>query len=85
KDEIMQLDQSAKLSRAFDGTTYLPGIVGLNNIKANDHLNVVLQALAFIPPFRDFFLREENYQKIKRPPGDIMFHLVNRFGELIRK
>ena len=106
------------------------GIVGLNNIKANDYLNVVLQvrdivlviilkyffvfniihrtdvramhfrhignfiflslelklsskrvscfflqALAFIPPVRDFFLREENYQNIKRPPGDIMFPL----------
>ena len=33
------------------------------------------QALAFIPPVRDFFLREENYQNIKRPPGDIMFPL----------
>ncbi|KAK2566273.1 U4/U6.U5 tri-snRNP-associated protein 2 [Acropora cervicornis] len=76
KDEILQLDKSAKVSRAFDGTMYLPGMVGLNNIKANDYLNVILQALAFIPPIRDFFLREENYQKIKRPPGDIMFHLA---------
>ena len=25
KEDILQLDQSAKLSRAFDGTTYLPG------------------------------------------------------------
>ena len=33
------------------------------------------QALAFVPPIRDFFLREENYQSIKRPPGDIMFPL----------
>ena len=30
-------------SRAYDGTTYLPGIVGLNNIKANDYANAVLQ------------------------------------------
>ena len=37
-----------------------------------------LQALAFIPPIRDFFLREENYQNIKRPPGDIMFPLGRR-------
>ena len=35
----------------------------------------ILQALAFVPPIRDFFLREENYQNIKRPPGDIMFPL----------
>lgn len=25
KDDISHLDKSAKLSRAFDGTTYLPG------------------------------------------------------------
>ena len=39
----------------------------------------ILQALAFIPPVRDFFLREENYQNIKRPPGDIMFPLGKQF------
>src|SRR4051794_32895590 len=30
------------MSRAFDGTTYYPGIIGLNNIKANDYANVIL-------------------------------------------
>ena len=25
KDDILQLNKSAKVSRAFDGTTYLPG------------------------------------------------------------
>lgn len=43
---IAHLDKQAKLSRAYDGTTYLPGIVGLNNIKANDYANAVLQ----VPP-----------------------------------
>lgn len=42
-EHINNLDQSNKLSRAIDGTLYLPGIVGLNNIKANDYCNVVLQ------------------------------------------
>jgi len=37
------MDSSDKLSRAIDGTMYLPGIVGLNNIKANDYCNVILQ------------------------------------------
>ncbi|OPJ86858.1 U4/U6.U5 tri-snRNP-associated protein 2 [Patagioenas fasciata monilis] len=41
--QIANLDRQAKLSRAYDGTTYLPGIVGLNNIKANDYANAVLQ------------------------------------------
>ena len=46
------------------------GIVGLNNIKANDYMNVILHTLAHIGPFRDFFLSEENYNKIIPPPGD---------------
>ena len=46
------------------------GIVGLNNIKANDYMNVILHALAHAGPFRDFLLGEENYSMIKPPPGD---------------
>jgi len=84
-DLIEKFDTNGDMSRAFDGTLYLPGIVGVNNIKANDYLNVVLQALAFVTPIRNFFLQEENYCSIKRPPGDTMFPLVQRFGELIRK
>ncbi|XP_062594467.1 ubiquitin carboxyl-terminal hydrolase 39-like [Saccostrea cucullata] len=84
-EHIASLDSSSKLSRAYDGTTYLPGIVGLNNIKENDYCNVILQALSHVTPLRNFFLQEENYKKIKRPPGDQMVLLVQRFGELLRK
>lgn len=63
----------------------MPGYVGLNNIKANDYCNVVLQSLSHVSPLRDYFLREENYSKIKRPPGDSAFLLVQRYGELTRK
>uniref|UniRef100_A0A673LBI1 Ubiquitin carboxyl-terminal hydrolase 39 n=1 Tax=Sinocyclocheilus rhinocerous TaxID=307959 RepID=A0A673LBI1_9TELE len=85
KQHIAGLDKHGKLYRAYDGTTYLPGIVGLNNIKANDYANVVLQALSNVPPLRNYFLEEDNYCRIRRPPGDIMFLLVQRFGELMRK
>uniref|UniRef100_A0A8C5EKX9 ubiquitinyl hydrolase 1 n=1 Tax=Gouania willdenowi TaxID=441366 RepID=A0A8C5EKX9_GOUWI len=34
---------------------------------------------------KNYFLEEENYKGIRRPPGDIMFLLVQRFGELMRK
>lgn len=44
-----------------------------------------LQALSNVPPLRNYFLEEENYRRIQRPPGDIMFLLVQRFGELMRK
>ncbi|CAG2245596.1 SAD1 [Mytilus edulis] len=60
-------------------------IVGLNNIKANDYCNVVLQALSHVTPLRDYFLQESNYSVIKRPPGDQMCLLTQRFGELLRK
>ncbi|KPJ21621.1 U4/U6.U5 tri-snRNP-associated protein 2 [Papilio machaon] len=36
-EQIKQLDCNTKMSRAIDGTMYMPGIVGLNNIKANDY------------------------------------------------
>ncbi|KAM3718023.1 U4/U6.U5 tri-snRNP-associated protein [Dirofilaria immitis] len=85
KKYIMEIDKMGKMARAFDGTTYHPGVVGLNNIKANDYENVVLHALSHVPPLRDYFLREENYINIKRPPGDKLTLLPKRFGELIRK
>ncbi|VDD86410.1 unnamed protein product [Enterobius vermicularis] len=85
KNYINSLDQITKMSRAFDGTPYYPGVVGLNNIKANDYENVVLHALSHVPPLRNYFLQEENYAMIKRPPGDKLALLPMRFGELIRK
>ncbi|KAJ8870239.1 hypothetical protein PR048_029260, partial [Dryococelus australis] len=86
-EQIQMMDTSDKLSRAIDGTMYLPGIVGLNNIKANDYCNVILQAsaLSHVTPLRNYFLREINYARVKRPPGDSSFLLVQRFGELMRK
>ncbi|KAK3089752.1 hypothetical protein FSP39_006198 [Pinctada imbricata] len=84
-EAISVLDTNSKLSRAYDGTTYLPGVVGLNNIKENDYCNVILQAFAHVSPLRNYFLQEESYKKIKRPPGDIMITLVQRFGEFLRK
>lgn len=65
-------------ARALDGSEYMPGLVGLNNMKANDYANVVIQAMLRITPLRDFFLRPENYAHCSAP-------LVRRFGELVRK
>ena len=45
--QIGDLDLISKMYRAYDGSTYLPGIVGLNNIKANDYCNVILQVCCF--------------------------------------
>lgn len=59
------------------------GIVGLNNIKANDYMNVVLHALAHAVPFRNYFLREENYQMITPPPGDQTITLGNNLTSVV--
>lgn len=83
--KILDNSEKTKQSRTLDGTLYNPGIVGLNNIKANDYCNVILQALSHVSPIRNFFLMESNYAKIKRPAGDSPFTLVQRFGELMRK
>lgn len=87
KAEIIAFDRSSKPCRAFDGTTYLPGIVGLNNIKHNDYCNVILQCLSHVPPIRNYFLDENNYVSLlqNRPASDTGCILVQRFGELIRK
>ncbi|XP_043810010.1 U4/U6.U5 tri-snRNP-associated protein 2 isoform X2 [Manihot esculenta] len=53
-------------------------MVGLNNIKETDFVNVTIQSLMRVTPLRNFFLIPENYQHCRSP-------LVHRFGELTRK
>lgn len=81
-EEIRQIDTSTKKSIAFDGTAYLPGIVGMNNIKANDYCNVILQALSNVKTIRDYFLKESNSDVISQDHSSL---LLQRFGELLRK
>ena len=63
---------------AVDGSKYWTGFIGLNNIKHNDYINVVIQALgkfydlfsdqfflAQIPQMKEFFLAE-NSKMIKK-------------------
>ena len=46
----------SKPSYALTGKPYLPGYIGLNNIKRNDYMNVVVQCLLHVPPLRDYLL-----------------------------
>ena len=48
----------------------------MNNIKANDYFNVVIQALAHIPPLRNFFMLEDLSSRTE---------LIQRFSVLVRK
>ncbi|EGZ28107.1 hypothetical protein PHYSODRAFT_309027 [Phytophthora sojae] len=78
-EQIARLDQNRILAQDAFGVSYLPGFIGLNNLKHTDYINVVVQALAHVPPLRDFFLANAATTK------KIKSKLVLRFGELLRK
>lgn len=56
EQEVRKLDREPRESFDLAGKRYRPGFIGMNNIKANDYLNVVVQALAHVPPVRNFFM-----------------------------
>ena len=49
---MSRLDSDVTWVRALDGTEYMPGLVGLNNMRSNDYVNVVVQVLARVAPIR---------------------------------
>ncbi|KAL1838616.1 hypothetical protein VTJ49DRAFT_2484 [Mycothermus thermophilus] len=57
--EVAELDRVPRRARTLQGKEYTPGFVGMNNIKENDYLNVVVQALSHVSPLRNFFLLED--------------------------
>ncbi|KAI8814885.1 hypothetical protein BJ742DRAFT_887602 [Cladochytrium replicatum] len=76
KEKVAALDTNGSFSYDLNNKRYLPGFVGLNNVKANDYVNVVIQSLAHIQPLRDYVLLND------LATGS---ELVKRFGTLIRK
>lgn len=78
RDEVLELDRRPR--RAFTygapGKEYAPGFVGMNNIKENDYLNVVVQALSHVAPLRNFLLLEDLSSRTE---------LVRRCSILFRK
>ena len=76
KEEVLQLDREAKDAWDLAGKKYRPGFVGMNNIKANDYFNVVMQTLSHVAPLRNFFMLEDLSSRSE---------LVQRFSILTRK
>ena len=76
KEEVARLDRESKVSWDLLNKEYIPGFVGMNNIKANDYFNVVVQALAHVVPLRNYFMLEN---MSTRP------QLAQRFSTLVRK
>lgn len=104
KRQVMELDRAPSPAGAerprswtLSGKQYTPGFVGMNNIKDNDYLNVVVQALAHVPPLRNYFLlgdfaaaaatnannnNNHNNNKQQQQPAS---ELVRRCSTLFRK
>ena len=92
KEEVMRLDKEAGDAWDLGGKKYRPGrrskdedsmqmlsfagFVGMNNIKENDYFNAIIQAMAHVPPLRNFFMLEDLSQRSE---------LVQRFSVLVRK
>ncbi|RKP27479.1 hypothetical protein SYNPS1DRAFT_32444 [Syncephalis pseudoplumigaleata] len=76
KKQVAQLDKEAAFRYDLNNKKYIPGFVGLNNIKANDYVNVIVQALAHVRPLRDYLLLE---------PVDHQSPLVFQLAMLVRK
>ncbi|TVY45295.1 putative mRNA-splicing protein [Lachnellula occidentalis] len=57
KEQVMALDRDSQTAWTLLGKEYTPGFVGMNNIKENDYFNVIIQALAHVPPLRNYLLQ----------------------------
>jgi U4/U6.U5 tri-snRNP-associated protein 2 len=77
ESDVKKLDKDAKESTDLSNMRYRPGFIGMNNIKANDYLNVVVQTLAHVGPVRNFFLLH--------PFPQAATQLPIRFSTLVRK
>ncbi|KAJ5501384.1 hypothetical protein LT330_001058 [Penicillium expansum] len=78
KNQVVKLDREVHDAWDLSGSRYRPGFVGMNNIKANDYVNVVAQLLAHVLPIRNFFLLHDF-----PTPGTP--EIILRFSTLVRK
>jgi U4/U6.U5 tri-snRNP-associated protein 2 len=82
RTQISTLSHPSHLQKpSFDLSSkpYLSGYIGLNNIKHNDHMNVIIHSLLHIPPLRDYLLLSQFDARGKET------ELVRRFAGLAKK
>ncbi|KAL2427322.1 putative mRNA-splicing protein ubp10 [Exophiala dermatitidis] len=77
EEEVKKLDKEPRVSLDLANRKYRPGFIGMNNIKANDYLNVAVQTLAHVAPLRNFFLLHAFPHTAPQLPA--------RFSTLVRK
>lgn len=72
---VERLDSEPLYVRALDGTEFYPGLLGLNNLKQTDFVNVMVQAFCRLKHLRDFCLVYEQDQQNKTS-SDLKLQLV---------
>ncbi|ORX68644.1 cysteine proteinase [Linderina pennispora] len=77
KELVSKLDTVSECGYDLGGKKFVVGFTGLNKIKCNDYMNVVVQALAHVPPIRNALLLMEDL--------DAKPELVQRMAGLVRK
>jgi len=78
-DDIDSMSLKVRYAKALDGTDYIPGCIGLNNIKNSDYENVIVQALCQVVPIRNFLLGYQSPKERKPDP------VIASLAQLIRK
>ncbi|KAG8745517.1 hypothetical protein FRC10_007864 [Ceratobasidium sp. 414] len=95
----LRTDTSVQTSYDLLSRPYIPGYVGLQNIKRNDYLSVIIHALLHVSPVRDFLLAMDGEgltapgttaKKLAPPtgtkkPAKPPSELVRRFAGLAKK
>lgn len=59
---LKEIDERTVPLTDLHGKQFMPGLIGLNQIKANDYVNVIIQGLAHIRPLRNYFLLNSSIQ-----------------------
>ena len=83
KDNINDVDKNFNNSYSLEGKKFIPGYIGLNNVKKNDYFNVIIQAFSHLEKIRNFFLMFNNNKHF-----DEKYYLevfIKRLSELNKK
>jgi U4/U6.U5 tri-snRNP-associated protein 2 len=85
KEQVQQIDHMEP-SRDLFGRKYLPGFVGLSNLNKTDGINCVIQALAHVPPLRNYFLLDHSESSSNSNSNNkLAFQVTRSFAQVVRK
>ena len=76
-EEIRELVRNPPVCRSLAGTQFVPGTVGLNNLKASDYINVVLQVLFTIREVQEALILVREAQGLTAALGDLFRRMIN--------